>query len=64
MRYSIDVFDAGDNLVGVLGRLADLGAARAAFKACCEKALEKRICIREWVRVIVSYEPGDKMPGR
>ena len=58
LRYSIDVFDAGDNLVEVLGRLADLDAARAAFAACCEKYPDKRVFIRERARVIASYEPG------
>ena len=33
LRYSIDVFDAGDNLVEVLGRLADLAIAHAGFEA-------------------------------
>ncbi len=29
LRYSLDVFDAGDNLVEVLGRVADLAVAHA-----------------------------------
>jgi hypothetical protein len=37
LKYSIDVYGAGDNLIEVLGRLADLDAARAAFKECCEE---------------------------
>lgn len=32
LRYSIDVFDERGNLIEVLGRLADLDPALAAFK--------------------------------
>jgi len=52
LRYSIDVFDEGDNLVEILGRLADLAVARAAFDAAVAKYPEKRICLREKARVI------------
>lgn len=52
LRYSIDVFDEGENLVEVLGRLADLSVAHAAFEAAVAKYPEKRICIREKARVI------------
>jgi hypothetical protein len=33
LRYSLDVFDQRDNLIEVLGRLADLSAAQAAYEA-------------------------------
>ncbi len=52
LRYSIDVFDDGGNLIEVLGKLADLDPAIAAFKAAVAKYPEKRICIRERARVI------------
>ena len=56
LRYSSDVYDAGDNLVEVLGRLADLPVAHAAFEALTAKYPEKRICIRERCRVIRSSD--------
>ena len=34
LRYSLDVFNERDNLVEVLGRLADLAPAQAAYEAC------------------------------
>jgi hypothetical protein len=37
LRYSLDVFDARDNLVEVLGRVADLSVAQAAFDAAVAK---------------------------
>jgi len=56
LRYSIDVFDMGDNLVDVLGRLADLDPARAAFRAAVAKYPDKRIFIRNGARVIASSD--------
>jgi hypothetical protein len=52
LRCEISVFDARDNLVEVLGRLADLDAARAAFKAACQKYPDKELCIRDRARVV------------
>jgi len=49
--HSIDVYGACDNLVEVLGRLADLAPAHAAFEAAVAKYPEKRICIRERGRI-------------
>jgi hypothetical protein len=60
LRYSIDVYDANGNLIEVLGRLADLEPARAAFKACCAKDPDKHIFLRQGARVIRrSDEPKD-----
>ena len=56
LRCSIDVFDGHDNLVEVLGRLADLGVAHAAFEAAVAKYPDKRICIRQTCRVIRSSD--------
>jgi hypothetical protein len=56
LRYSIDGFDAGDNLVEVLGRLADLSVAHAAFEAAVAKYPEKRIFLRERARVIRRFD--------
>jgi multidrug efflux pump subunit AcrA (membrane-fusion protein) len=60
LRYSIDVFDAGDNLIEVLGRLADLDPARAAFAATMAKYPAKRIFLRTGARVLArSDEPPE-----
>jgi hypothetical protein len=56
LRYSLDVFDAGDNLIEVLGRLADLSAAQAAYEAAVAKYPDKRICLRQMCRVIRSSD--------
>jgi hypothetical protein len=60
LRYSIDVFDANNNLVEVLGRLADLDVALAAFDAAVAKHPSKGICLRERARVI---RPSDRPRG-
>jgi hypothetical protein len=60
LRFSIDVFDARDNLVEVLGRLADLDPARAAFAAACGKYPTKRIFLCTGGRVLArSDEPPE-----
>jgi hypothetical protein len=52
LRYSLDVFDERENLVEVLGRLADLAVAHAAYP-------DKRLFLRERARVLRRYdEPG------
>ena len=56
LRYSIDVFYAGDNLIEVLGRLADLAPAQAAYEAAVKKYPDKRICLRQTCRVIRSSD--------
>jgi hypothetical protein len=52
LRYSLDVFDERDNLIEVLGRVADLAVAHAAFDAAVAMYPDKRICIRDRARVI------------
>jgi hypothetical protein len=52
LRYRIDVYDERDSLVEVLGRLADLAVAHAAFEAALAKYPDKRIFLRERARVI------------
>ena len=56
LRYSIDVFDERDNLIEVLGRLADLLVAQSAFEAALVKYPDKRICLRDRCRVIRSSD--------
>lgn len=54
LRYSLDVFDEHDSLVEVLGRLAELAPAQAAYEAAVKKYPGKRICLRQAGRVIRS----------
>jgi multidrug efflux pump subunit AcrA (membrane-fusion protein) len=62
LRYSLDVFDAGDNLAEVLGRLADLDPARAAFAVACAMYPAKRIFLRDGARVLGrSDEPPERL---
>lgn len=56
LRYTLDVFDASDNLVEVLGRLADLAPAQAAFEAAVKKYPDKRIFLRQACHVIRRYD--------
>jgi hypothetical protein len=56
LRYTLDVYDERDNLVEVLGRVADLAVAHAAFEAVVAKYPTKRIFIREGCRVIRSSD--------
>jgi hypothetical protein len=59
LRYTLDVYDERGSLVEVLGRVADLAVAHAAFDAAVAKYPDKRICIRERCRVIGSSDrPG------
>ena len=60
LRYSIDVFDAHDNLIEGLGRLADFDPARAAFAAAIAKYPSKRIMLCTGGRVLArSEEPPE-----
>jgi hypothetical protein len=56
LRYTIDVYDRRDNAIEVLGRLADLSVAHAAFDAALAKYPDKRIFLREKCRVIRRYD--------
>ncbi len=56
LRYTLDVFDERDNLVEVLGRVADLAVAHAGFRAALAKYPGKRIFLRERCRVIRRYD--------
>jgi hypothetical protein len=56
LRYSLDVFDECGHIVEVLGRLADLAVAIAAFDAAVAKYPGKRILLREKARVIRSSD--------
>ena len=57
LPYSIDVFDAGGNLVEVLGRLSRLDMARAAFDICTAQKPEQSITLRLKAQVIEKSKP-------
>jgi hypothetical protein len=60
LRYAIEVVDERNNLVEVLGRLADLDAGRAAFAAACAKYPAKRIFLCDGARGLArSDEPPE-----
>ena len=60
LRYTIDEYDARGNLIEVLGRLYDLDAPLAAFRACVAKYPAKLIFLRHGAQVIRrSDEPKD-----
>jgi len=59
LRFEVAVFDAGDNFIECLGRLHDLDAGIAAFKACCAKYPTKRIFLKDGGRVIRRYDRPD-----
>jgi hypothetical protein len=52
LPFTLDVFDASDNFIEVLGRLADLSVAQATYEAAVAKYPDKRICLRQTCRVI------------
>jgi len=56
LRYSLDVYDERGSIVEVLGRLADLAVAHAAFEAALAKYPDKRLFLRERARVIRRYD--------
>jgi hypothetical protein len=56
LPFTLDVFDARDKFIEVLGRIADLSVAQAAFEAAVAKHPDKRICLRQMCRVIRSSD--------
>jgi hypothetical protein len=56
LPFTLDVFDTSDNFIEVLGRLADLSVAQAAYEAAVAKHPDKRICLRQVYRVIRSSD--------
>lgn len=63
LRYSIDVYDAGDNLVETLGRVADFDVAVTAFWQCVRKRPGERLFLRDKARVVRRFdEPKEDRP--
>jgi len=52
LKFAVEVFDEGGNLLEVLGRLHDLYAARAAYGACRLKYPTKLIYLCQGGRIL------------
>jgi hypothetical protein len=52
LKFAVQVFDNGGNLIEVLARLHDLDAARAAFGACRTKYLKKLLYLCQGGRIL------------
>jgi hypothetical protein len=52
LKFAIEVFDQGGNLIEVLARLHDLDAARAAYKACRTKYPKKILYLCQGGRIL------------
>lgn len=52
LRYTIDIYDAAGSYVMLLGQLADLAPARAAWRACVEKYPDQLMFLRYGARII------------
>src|SRR5262249_39136124 len=52
LKFSVELFDAGGNLIEVLARLHDLDAARATYTACREKYPTKLLYLCQGGRIL------------
>jgi ABC-type hemin transport system ATPase subunit len=52
LKFAIEVFDQGGNLIEVLARLHDLDAAQAAYNACRLKYSDKLIMLCQGGRIL------------
>jgi hypothetical protein len=52
LKFSVEVFDEGGNLLEVLARLHDLDAARSAYAACRAKYPAKLIMLCQGGRIL------------
>jgi hypothetical protein len=52
LKFSVETFDEGGNLLEVLARLHDLDAARAAYMACQIKYPAKQIMFCQGGRIL------------
>jgi hypothetical protein len=53
LKFAVQVFDEGGNLIEVLARLRDLDAARAAYDACRIKYPEKLLYLSQGGRILL-----------
>jgi hypothetical protein len=59
LKFSVEVFDEGGNLLEVLARLHDLDAARAAYGACRLKYPAKLIFLCQGGRILRRSDRND-----
>jgi hypothetical protein len=52
LKFAVQVFDDGGNLLEVLARLHDLDAARAAYDACRTKYPKKLLYLSQRGRIL------------
>jgi hypothetical protein len=52
LKFAIEVFDEGGNLIEVLARLHDLDAARAAYTACRIKYPQRLLYLTQGGRTL------------
>jgi hypothetical protein len=52
LRFSVEVFNEGGNLLEILARLHDLDAARAAYEACRTKYPKKLLYLSQGGRIL------------
>ena len=52
LKFAVWVFDQGDNLLAVLGRLDDLDAGSAAYAACPQKYPTKLLMLCQDGRIL------------
>jgi hypothetical protein len=52
LKFAVQVFDQGGNLLEVLARLHDLDAARAAYDACRIKYPKKLLYLSQGGRIV------------
>jgi hypothetical protein len=60
LKFAVEVFDQGGNLLEVLARLHDLDAARAAFDACCAKYPKKLLYLLQGGRILRRSDRDDR----
>ena len=59
LKFAVEVFDEGGNLLEVLARLHDLDAARAAYTACREKYPTKLLYLCQGGRILRRSDRDD-----
>jgi hypothetical protein len=52
LKFAIEVFDEGGNLLEILARLHDLDAARAAYEACRAKYPTRLLYLSQGGRIL------------
>ena len=59
LKFSVEVFDEGGNLLEVLARLHDLDPARAAYEACRTKYPKRLLYLTQGGRILRRSDRDD-----